>query len=320
MNPPRRGVSNPDDMKLTIVIATYNRCQSLLRTLRSLAGQDMPFGEWEVAVVNNNSSDDTDGVVERFRAECPQMNLLLLHESRQGLSPARNCGIESSHGDIIAIIDDDEEVNDGFVSAYCDFFDRYPQATAAGGRVVPRFDCEPPAWISHYTLRPIAGQVDLGESVRLFGGKSYPAGGNMAVRRSAIEKYGVFNPALGRTGNNPMGGEEKDLFDRLRRHGLLPYYVPGAIIYHIIPPEKFTDDYFDRLTERCGVSERVRTLAVSRGAYCKALFGEVVKWGATFVLAAGWLLRGKAAKGRYLLRMRKNITRGLVWGQQPARH
>ena len=120
----------------------------------------------------------------------------------------------------------------------------------------------------------------------------------MGIRRTAIERYGMFNPELGRTGNSPMGGEEKDLFARLRAGGEEIYYVPGAIIYHIIPEQKLTPEYFDRLTRMIGKSER--------------LFSEGIKWGGTFVLALGYTVQGEPIKGRYLIKMRWNISRGLL--------
>lgn len=100
----------------------------------------------------------------------------------------------------------------------------------------------------------------------------------MGIRRTAIERYGMFNPELGRTGNSPMGGEEKDLFARLRAGGEEIYYVPGAIIYHIIPEQKLTPEYFDRLTRMIGKSERVRTRNLGTATYLKRLFSEGIKW------------------------------------------
>ena len=138
------------------------------------------------------------------------------------------------------------------------------------------------------------------------------SGGNMGIRRTAIERYGMFNPELGRTGNSPMGGEEKDLFARLRAGGEEIYYVPGAIIYHIIPEQKLTPEYFDRLTRMIGKSERVRTRNLGTATYLKRLFSEGIKWGGTFVLALGYTVQGEPIKGRYLIKMRWNISRGLL--------
>ena len=90
----------------------------------------------------------------------------------------------------------------------------YPTAAACGGVVTPLYEFPVPAWLSRYAERPIAGTFYYGEKDRSLSEHTYPGGGNMGIRRTAIERYRMFNPELGRTGNSPMGGEEKDLFAR----------------------------------------------------------------------------------------------------------
>ncbi len=115
--------------QLSIIVATYNRGERLLRTLASLAAQTLPADEWEAVIVNNNSTDDTPALFADFAAAHPSLNLHIVDEPRQGLSHARNRGIASSTAPVIAIIDDDEEVNPEFAAAYVDFFARHPEAT-----------------------------------------------------------------------------------------------------------------------------------------------------------------------------------------------
>ena len=103
--------------KLSIVVATYNRSQSLLRTLRSVVGQPAPAEQWECVVVNNNSTDDTEAVFADFAAAHPTFDLKIVTETKQGLSNARNCGIAASVGEYIAIVDDDETLEDTFVES-----------------------------------------------------------------------------------------------------------------------------------------------------------------------------------------------------------
>ncbi len=297
-------------MKISIIIATYNRGHELMRTLASLLSQSLPAQEWEAVVTDNNCTDDTQALFARFCEEHPGYNLRLLTESRQGLSPARNRAIGASRGACIAVIDDDEVVNADFARAYVEFFDSHPEVEVCGGKIVPRYECPVPAWLSPYAERPIAGPLDMGDTPRPFRGGRYPGGGNMAVRRSALERAGLFNPELGRTGSNPTGGEEKDLVRRITASSTPAWYVPGAVIWHLIPPAKLTADYFDRLTLGVGRSERVRSK--SEGSYGRRLAAELVKWGGTLVLAAGYWLRGQTPKGAALIRMRRRITAGLL--------
>ena len=92
------------------------------------------------------------------------------------------------------------------------------------------------------------------------------------------------------------------------------YYLPGAILYHIIPEKKLTDDYFQRLTYGIGVSERYRTKQISQKKYLQRLWKESIKWGGTLVLWTGFALRGQFAKGNKLVLFRKNVTKGLLKG------
>jgi hypothetical protein len=125
---------------------------------------------------------------------------------------------------------------------------------------------------------------------------------------------GLFNVELGRKGNSLIGAEEKDLFDKMTTHGMHFYYLPTAILYHIIPPHKLTPDYFNRLTYGIGVSERYRTLQIGKKKYFVRLVKEAVKWAATLVLWTGFALRGQFNKGNKLISFRRNVTRGLIKG------
>lgn len=299
-------------IRVSIIIATYNRGRSLVRTLGSVVRQSLGAEAWECVVVDNNSSDDTQELFASFAAAHPDFNMRIVRETAQGLSHARNRGIAESAGEYIAIIDDDEEVNAGFARAYLDFFDSYPDAVAGGGKITPLYEFKTPEWLSPITERPIAGTLDMGGAIVPFRGERYPGGGNMALRRSAVERYGMFNPDLGRTGKKLLAGEEKDLFRRLKAGGEKIYYVPGAQILHIIPESRLTREYFARATRMVGVSERIRTQGISASAYMKRLLGEAVKWCGTVVYALGYLLRLQPAKAGGLFTLRRNITLGLL--------
>lgn len=295
--------------KLSIVVATYNRSQSLLRTLRSVVGQTAPAEQWECVVVNNNSTDDTEAVFADFARENPTFDLRMVTETKQGLSNARNCGIEASVGDYIAIVDDDETLEDSFVESYIEFFDSFPTAMAAGGAVKACYESARPRWMSRFTEQMIANPLDLDIAVTLFPQNRVPAGGNMAFRREVFDRVGLFNPQLGRNGKSLVGGEENDLFARLRRAGELLYFVPNAAIFHHIPDSKLTDDYFDRLSYNVGVSKRLR--AEADGEVGKLLNSESRKQVATYLLYVLYMLVLQPLKAKYLLRMRNGIYKGV---------
>lgn len=295
--------------KFSLIVATYNRAESLLRTLESVVLQSADPALWECVVVNNNSTDNTAQVFAAFAADHTTFNLRMVDEPKQGLSNARNCGIAAAEGEYIAIIDDDETLELGYIETYIEFFDSFPTALAAGGAVKAVYEGSRPRWMSHYTEQMIANPLDLDIVVTLFPASRVPAGGNMAFRRAAFEKVGLFNPRLGRNGQSLIGGEENDLFARLRRAGELLYFVPGAAIYHHIPQSKLTDEYFDRLSYNVGRSKLMR--AEADGAVDALKADERKKRIATYLLCAIYVIFFQPLKAKYLLRMRRGISAGI---------
>lgn len=296
--------------RISLVIATYNGASRIETTLQSLLSQELESALWEAVVVNNNSADDTAAVVEAFILAHPEVHVVLTEEKNQGLSFARNRGIEVARGEIIAIIDDDEIASPKLLADYLRFFDTHPQVVAAGGRIVPLYESGRPEWMCDLTERPIAGTLDLGERECAFPEGKYFGGGNMAIRRSAIECYGAFNPALGRRGTLLLGGEEKDLYMRLHAAGEQIYYLPTASIQHVIPEAKLTRDYFEKVCFRIGQSERVRTK--NAGCYGRRWVAEMAKWAATLVLGVFHIVSLHPSRAKYLWIMRRQISRGLA--------
>ena len=292
-------------IRLSLIIATYNRAEQLMVTLSSVAAQSKSSAQWECIVVDNNSGDNTKARVEEFIAKHPKLNILYHFESKQGLSHARNAGIERAKGDIIAFIDDDERIVPDFIDAYIKLFDSHPKAMAAGGKIIAEYPTGRPRWMSHYAERPIANPMDFGDYVRTFPKGRIPGGGNMAMRREVFDKIGVFNTSLGRTGKRLIGGEESDLFERIAKVGMECYYTPRAVMYHIIPAEKLTDTYFERLCYNTGISQLTRAELHRRTT--RLYIGEVMKWCATLLLC----LIHTPAQSKYLIKMRRNISKGI---------
>ena len=295
-------------IRLSLVIPTHNRAAQLVAALESVVRQDLPPHVWECVVVNNNSTDDTVMRFEEFAGAHPDIGLRLVSEPGPGVSYARNRGLREAQAPLVAFIDDDERVNEGFLRAYLEFFETRPGAVVAGGRIVAEYPGGRPAWMSKWVEMPIANPMDFGDAVRPFPAGRVPGGGNMAFRRAGLEGFGGFDPSLGRANGELIGGEENDFFERLRRGGETIWYVPGAVMWHIIPPSKLTEEYFRRLSRNVGVSQRLRARIHGRMAKTCAL--EIAKWGATLLLA----LTMPPRKSRWLLRLRWGIARGIFCG------
>lgn len=298
---------------ISVILCTYNRDRYIFNVLQSIAEGDLPHSDYEIVLVDNNSNDNTKAECDRFVENYPDIKFNYCIERQQGLSYARNCGIRQAVGDLLVYVDDDALVNKEYLSTYADFFARNSNAVAAGGPILPQYDgCEEPEWMSHYTRQLVTGKLYLGEQEHEFPHDAFPGGGNAAYRKSVFDAVGLFNVELGRKGNSLIGAEEKDLFDKMTSRGMKFYYLPTAILYHLIPPKKLTKDYFNCLTYSIGVSERYRTLQIGKKKYFVRLAKEAVKWAGTIVLWISFALKGQFCKGNKLVVFRWNVTRGLL--------
>ena len=110
---------------LSVIVCTYNRSGYIFNVLESVARNLLPVSEYEVVVVDNNSTDNTRGEVERFARTWGDVRVSYVFEERQGLSFARNRGVEVAKGDVVVYVDDDALVNREFLASYKEFFDRH---------------------------------------------------------------------------------------------------------------------------------------------------------------------------------------------------
>lgn len=298
---------------LTVIICTYNREKYIRSLLESIAANDLNKQQYEIVLVDNNCTDNTQLVCEQFAADHTDVTFRYVVETEQGLSAARNKGIQEAKGDLIVYIDDDAFVDTHYLSDYVNWFASHPETMAAGGPIEPYYEQgEEPKWMTPYTRALLTAWMNYGDKVREYPKGRYPGGGNAAYRKEVFDRVGLFNTSLGRKGGNLMGSEEKDIFAKMHALGMQVLYLPSPVLHHSIPPYKLEEEYFNRLTLQMGQSERQRTLALSRGEYAKRLFSEGVKWCGTMVLWVGYCLQGHPAKGNKLILFRKNVTKGLL--------
>lgn len=298
-------------MEISVIICTYNRDRYLYRTLESAVQNAVQACRYEIIVIDNNSTDHTVAEYKRFCEDYPDVTCRYFLETQQGLSYARNRGVSESKGEILLFIDDDAFMRKGYLNGLILDMEMYPDASAFGGKITPLYENHIiPKWMSKWTTIWVSA-IDKGDRVCLFHGTSYPIGANMGFRREVIPKEG-FNTSLGRCGDNLMGGEEKDLFRRIKAAGHKIFYFPDLEVRHVIPEKRTTYEYIRNLALGIGRSERVRTLGLSRLSYARRLLAEGVKWGASLLLYVWFLFRGQVSKGYALLYFRWYVTKGLV--------
>ncbi len=264
-------------MKVTVAICTWNRSDLLNKTLENMLQlkADESFS-WELIIVNNNCTDDTDQVIMIFSDRLP---IKYVSEPTLGLSNARNAAVCNATGDYIIWTDDDVLVDKNWLIAYVEAFIKYPDATVFGGPVEPWFEGEPPRWLiqgwehvaNSYAVR------DLGNSEIRFQPKGdiIPYGANFAVRLKE-QAENLYDPHLGLVGDKRTMGEEVTVLRKiLSVPRAVGWWLPKAKVRHWLPKERQSLQYIKKYYVGRGVTRKLQKTDILNNR--KTLFGRPIK-------------------------------------------
>lgn len=234
---------------ISIIIPTFNRCDSLQETLESLCRQDYAIlkEEVEVIVINNNSNDRTPEIVALVAAKAP-ITMRHIFEPRQGISSARNRGILESRGEFVLFADDDVIVQLGWIQAYQTIFKDYG-ADCGSGKIVPLWGKQPEPWMLEPALKDTLGGVfallDHGDKTKVFEqmDMNFFYGANMAFRKSALRELGGFREDMGLVGTKRLYGEDTEMAMRFFKGGKKMVYTPDAVVHHKVPANRLSLAY-----------------------------------------------------------------------------
>jgi glycosyltransferase involved in cell wall biosynthesis len=229
-------------MKIIIAICTWNRAKLLDQTLAQMHKLHVPEGvEWELLVVNNNCTDDTDATVQRHASSLP---IRLLHEPRPGKSFAANLALEQARGDLLIWTDDDVLVEPNWLAAYAQAARDCPDASFFAGAIRPWFEKEPPRWIHRHmpSLNGVYVCADYGSRTRPWTPNSPVFGANMAFRTEVARAF-PLNPLLGRICGELIGGDDTELIQRVVQAGHKGVCLPDACVRHFVPAHRLNGAY-----------------------------------------------------------------------------
>ncbi len=273
---------------ISVVVCTFNRCRTLDRMLHSYFDQEgLDSIDHELIVVDNNSDDDTRPTALKYSG-APWFRYV--HEPRQGLSAARNRGIEESHGDILAFLDDDVLVSPHWLQHLVQCY-RETSATVVGGRANLLLEDERPSWFGPI-FQSLLSEVDFGPQRREIPTGVGLWGVNLSFKKAALEGVGGFDERLGRRGAQLLGGEEMAVLERLASQPARIVYEPAACVLHIIGKERLTWEYFVRLAHANGATKQAHE--TDRGCLWqvfRVLRSLIRVSGQVGLLAIGFILR-----------------------------
>lgn len=312
-------MSATQEVRASVIIPTYNRCQSLQRALQSVAELDFPRGQFEVVVVDNNSNDDTPNVAHRFRDA--GITLRYVKETRLSFTVARHAGVDAASGRVLSYIDDDVIVDSGWLAAVIDVFEGDDMVGIVGGPILPVFEAEPPDWIKQYY--PMSGWLSLLNRGPHLHEAPYAFGPNFSIRKDVLQLVGGF-PAdtIGvEAGGRPgvvekiyVGSGDVGLCAKVRKAGYKVIYAPGALVHHVIPPVRLTKKWwhsrlagegcYHALTQQYGNEE-------SRASLLKRSLCSAWRAAKTAMKFAGGAVR-RTGKERYEFRISYHLSRARV--------
>jgi len=227
-------------------------------TLANLAGLSTN-AEWELIVVDNNSTDNTRSTVEAAAKTFP-VDVRYLFEGTSGKFAALNTGICAARGEIIATTDDDAFVEPDWLDRALDGLERF-NCDFVGGRVLPAWKGPRPKWLPD---RPglhwaVIALLDLGTEPIEFGvnGLHWPLGVNEATRREAFTRSGLFDQRLGRRAGTLLNQANREWHLRARSGGIRGFYIPEMVVRHIVPADRLKKNYFRRWLYWHGISRAI---------------------------------------------------------------
>ncbi len=247
---------------LTVAICTYNGANLIHEILDQLRSQvQTETIDWEVIVIDNNSSDSTAQVIKNYQKSWSCVYpLRYCFAPEQGLSFARRCAIKEAKGAIVAFLDDDNLPASDWVAQVALFGQKHPQAGAYGGQIHPLFEVEPPVGFER-----IARFFALFESKETFCynqkykskyKRMFPPGAGIVFRKQAWLDSVPQRPVLkGVAGESLLfKGEDLETLSYIRNAGWELWFNAEMHINHKIPKTRLERTYLMRFFKGVGTS------------------------------------------------------------------
>src|SRR5215471_3879189 len=206
---------------ISVVIATHNRPDSIVRLAGMLAAQDLDPDEFELVVVDDASDEP---VAPRLADSPVPRHLQILRIPHAGQAVARHRGALPARGDILVFLDDDMQVPPGFLAAHRALHRRVPRAVALGhiqsdpdGTAMPLFERLNARYLERFRTQVLAGtRVPRGCNL---------CTGNVSMKQADYFAVGGFDASLKRS-------EDRDLGMRLEESGCSIVFADEAISVH----------------------------------------------------------------------------------------
>lgn len=215
--------------RISVVVPTLRRPDSLARALRSVFSQgDVADELREIIVLDNAPEGSARAVVERLAADSP-VPLIYGHEPQPGVATARNAAMRLVTGEMVAFLDDDEEATPGWLAALLRAH-RQHGADVTFGVVEGRAPAGAAPWARAYFERLVSRSGPSTPSVIT---RYYGINNTLHTRATSLAADPPFDKAC-----DEIGGEDDVLFIRLRDEGRRFVWTPEALVYEHVEPHR----------------------------------------------------------------------------------
>lgn len=235
-------------LQVSVIIPTFNRAKYLGECLEAVAAQTAEPTTFEVIIVDNNSSDNTQDACLKFIQMHPNLHIRYVCETKQGVSYARNRGVVEAFGEIVCFLDDDSPPAPEWLNLLLEPFSN-PTVGCVGGPSIPDYQGqEIPPWLRGDLQGLLSGfTLPYNEPTQVSRWDQFPLSCNMAIRRSLFTELGLFRTDLDRSGNQVLAAGDTEMADRINKAGWKVMYVPDAPVRHIVPPERLDKKHIYRI-------------------------------------------------------------------------
>ena len=213
-------------MKASIIIPTYNRSDVIIRSLETWTTQTLCSDDFEVIVVDNNSTDNSSVLIRDFIRN--RSNFQYLKELKPGSTNARHAGAKLAQSEVLIFADDDGLFNGGCIEEIVNVYQQNIEVVAVAGKIDIAWDKTSPEWIAPFEF--MLGKLNYGNEV-LVGTDLYLNGGLFSIKKSVFEELGGFNPDL--VGDYLVGDGDTGLVIKLHQQKRLIGWTPYACMQHL---------------------------------------------------------------------------------------
>lgn len=274
---------------LSIIIPTRNRAYYLSDLLKSLSDLEFPNEEYEILIIDNASTDNTNEIYKQYKTIIP--NIRYLYQKKIGLHQGRNLGLIEAKGEILCYLDDDVYLFKGWMQGIIESF-KDKTIVLVGGKNLPKYENIVPDWIENLWKKEknigYLSILDLGDE-----GKEIDPflvyGCNFSIRKKILMEAGGFHPdGFPQSLIKYRGDGESYVSSYIKNNNYKTFYSPAVSVYHAVSKERLTEKYFKKRAFNQGISDsftQIRTFNGNKYLIIKSLIRNILHFSISVIFS-----------------------------------